>query len=594
MKNLRYIFALVPILGAATLSAQSYNPTVVVTNKYKVETLTPEKESIDMAVPDSVKRFDMSFDYSVFDRPYRGSYDFSPYDIDMKPSSDRHKAGKFYLNAGLGYTLHPELDFIYTPLCNEKASLDLYLGHRSFAGNYRKIGLDSESGKMTGLKTADGKRDYWGLWNYDMDNSLGAAFRYDWKKLAMTADLGYRGLQQMDWMRGRSFDRGEADVRVFSKDTLSQGLTYDVRVHYLLGYDKVNRLYDSRQKLGENDVNLALRMGVNAGKNGRFIFDIAADLASYVGDLSHTTALFNLAPAYVLTLKGWTFDLGVRVSVPMTTKNAGMENYANSQYIYPAVRISYDFRRIPLNLYLSLTGGESMNSYSSLVGEYRHYSIASAAFNSASSGQVLGNTVERVNATFGLKGRIRSVFGYEAYVSFSERATSAVEAIRLSDVKLGETTYSELPVYGLAFTRTGLLTAGGKFHYSDDWGRVNLGLLYSKMFTYPETQQFLLNPAALTGDASVSFNIIRRIYATVGCEFSLSRKGLLQKTDGATVNYNIPGYGDPYLGVEYRHNRLLAVWAKASQFTGQTIQRTPLYAERGPEITAGVRLNFGK
>ena len=591
MKIYRYILSLAPVLGAVTLAAQNYNPTVVVTNKYKVETLTPEKESIEMAVPDSVKRFDMSFDYTVFEHPYQGSYDFSPYSVDMKPMGQKQRAGKFYLNAGIGYTLHPELDFIYTPLCNEKASLDIYLSHSSFDGNYRKIGLNSENGKMAGLKTADGKRDYWGLWNYDMDNSLGAALRYDWQKLALTADLGYKGLQQMDWMRGRSFDSGVANVRVFSKDTLSQGLTYDVRLRYLLGYDKVNRLYDSRLKTGENDVNLALNLGFNAGENGRFIFDLGADISSYVGSLTHTATLFTFTPTYILTLNGWTFDLGVRVAVPFTTKGAGLENYAHSQYAYPAVKISYDFRKIPLNIYLSLTGGETQNSYSSLVGQFRHYTLASAALGSTHA--VLGNNVERFNATFGLKGRVRSVFGYEAFVGFAERATSAVETIRVADVTLGETTYVALPYYDLTFARTGLLRAGGKFHYSDDWGRVDLGLLYSRMWTYGEAPQ-ILNPASLTGDASVKFNIIKRIYATVGCEFSLARKGWYLDSENATVNYTIPGYGDPYLGVEYRHNRLLSVWAKARQFTGQTIQRTPLYAEQGPEITVGVRLNFGK
>ena len=89
--------------------------------------------------------------------------------------------------------------------------------------------------------------------------------------------------------------------------------------------------------------------------------------------------------------------------------------------------------------------------------------------------------------------------------------------------------------------------------------------------------------------AHIIYNIIKRIFVGVGCEFATVRRVYL--ADGSI---RIPGFGEPYFSAEFLYSRGLSFWLKGSRLTGQTVQRTPLYAERGPELTAGVRLSFGK
>ena len=197
-----------------------------------------------------------------------------------------------------------------------------------------------------------------------------------------------------------------------------------------------------------------------------------------------------------------------------------------------------------------------------------------------------------MRASFGLKGRIRSVFGYDAFVSYAERSTSVLERVLVKGVELGGSTMT-IPVYDLAFAPSGLLTAGLDARYSDDWGRVDLGLRYNGLFVRDEALQYIA-PAALTGDVSVQFNIIRRIFVGVGCEFSTIRRGRILTASSTMSDYRVPGFGDPYFSAEFQYSRQLSFWLHGSQLTGQTIQRTPLYAERGPELTAGLRLSFGK
>ena len=84
----KYIVLLAVLSGSVYISdAQNLDPTVEVTRGYKAELADANKSSISMEVPDTVYRFDLDFDYSVFDNPYRGSYEFNPYAMDMKPQS---------------------------------------------------------------------------------------------------------------------------------------------------------------------------------------------------------------------------------------------------------------------------------------------------------------------------------------------------------------------------------------------------------------------------------------------------------------------------------------------------------------------------
>ena len=118
------------------LSAQDgRNQTVVVTNKYDFDSSSREKTRIEMALPDSLTVFEKNFSYSVFDKPYAGAYDFHPYNLNLKPVSSPVGNRKFWMNAGIGYSLYPEFDLVYEPFRGPRASFGIYARHRSFAGD---------------------------------------------------------------------------------------------------------------------------------------------------------------------------------------------------------------------------------------------------------------------------------------------------------------------------------------------------------------------------------------------------------------------------------------------------------------------------
>ena len=106
------------LLICAVTWGQNINPTVEVTNIYQGNPSEIHKPQAGMAIPDSLLRFDMDFNYEVFEKPYQGAYNFKPYMLAMKPEKDAYRGKMLYLRTGAGYSFHPQLDFAYSPELN--------------------------------------------------------------------------------------------------------------------------------------------------------------------------------------------------------------------------------------------------------------------------------------------------------------------------------------------------------------------------------------------------------------------------------------------------------------------------------------------
>lgn len=200
MRNI-FVISIFSCIFAVSAAAQNLDPTVEVSREYEGKLVEVHKPAFTMAVPDSVTRFALDFDYSVFENPYKGSYEFNPYLLTLKPSVSGSGESRFYLKAGAGYQLHPTFDLVWSPKLGKQRNLnlDVYALHRSFVGNYLTIAPEfSEDGTavMTRLpKKDDGTHKWFG---YDLMSKAGASARIDYEKLALDFGAGYYGLLQKD------------------------------------------------------------------------------------------------------------------------------------------------------------------------------------------------------------------------------------------------------------------------------------------------------------------------------------------------------------------------------------------------------------
>ena len=154
----RYLIIISAALLPLHLAAQNLDPTVEVSRAYEGKLVEVHKPSMDVSVPDTVQQFRLDFDYSVFDNPYKGSYEFNPYMASMRPSSAPFDQRTFYLRAGAGYRLQPVADVIWSPAFKKGFRMDVYARNRSYIGDYRNISLVPEGqSHLLGIQEIHGK-----------------------------------------------------------------------------------------------------------------------------------------------------------------------------------------------------------------------------------------------------------------------------------------------------------------------------------------------------------------------------------------------------------------------------------------------------
>lgn len=589
-KNILY--GLIPFAAfcAAGLPSASQNldPTVVVSRNYEGKLMEVHKPALKMEIPDSVTRFDLDFDYSVFESPYKGSYEFSPYILTMRPSSHTSYAKKFYLRAGAGYQLHPTLDMIWSPsFIKKNFSMDVYAAHRSYIGQYRSFRPEvSGAGKMILDRWSEeaGKVGYWS--GYDMDTRAGIDGCYDWKKGTFDFDIAYRGLASSDKLRKRAYNAVDFKAEVASAPSKDPHFLYDASVSYLLGRDNAEYYYNNSgdKSVDEHIFGANVSLGQYFKGGHKLLFDVGLDMVAYSGVMQAAAGSFSMTPHYACAKGRWNFDIGVLIS--KIVRSAGPDSLftARGQIVYPDVSVRFAAIPDAMSLYFRASGGNRINSYLSLMERNRHLDMAGGTV-----GPLMDNTVERVRAALGLEGRIGGKVSYDLSGGYASYKSAVLDAVSVySNPAAVNENEKNIYLPGVGYAPYRKLFAQADFCWKTDRIRTDGVLVYNYVFGF-DNAAGLFAPAAFTGDVSFEYNWSRRIFAGIDCAFATARTGSVNYLSGAGLHEAvIPGYADLGLSLEVAVSRWLSVWARGGNLLNMTVQRNPLYAERGISVTAGI------
>ena len=528
---------------------QNLDPTVEVTRGYKVELTDAEKPSMEMAVPDTVYKFDLDFDYSVTDNPYRGSYEFNPYTMDLKPQSSKEAQTVLYVNAGAGYTLNPVFDLIYTPVLDGKFSVDLYGHHKSYIGDYRAPHVGNQ---RVGNAYEKG---------YDLWSQASADFGYDWEKAVLDFGVSYCGIAVKDNLHKDDFNALDARFSVKSKSLWSKDFMYDIAADYRFG---------DNAEVREHVVNLNAKFGPILKSVHKVFFDFGGTFAMYDKSSPVMFGRAYVLPHYMYEHKSFKADIGLRASY-VHSENKFFAH--RNQYVYPEIHLTCLVKNV-MRLYLDVTGGEQLNTYSSLLERNHHFYSGYKVGNEA----LMGTSLVRVKPELGLEGRITNFFTYGIKGGYSLVAASPVNALVVRDggyaLVLGyadsQTCYAEL-----------------------DWNlslksfRFDGGLKYTHLISMQDAPEnvYYIHPSEWTANASAVYNWNKRLYIGVDCVAASSGK-----TYDASVY--VPYYVDLGAFAEFTINKSISVWVRGGNLLNMEIQRSPLYAEKGINFTAGFCLNL--
>lgn len=540
MKKLIISSALLVV--SAGLFAQNLNPTVEVTNIYAREASGIEKPSQLLEMPDSVLHFNLDMDYTVQNTPYKGSYEFRPYLVQLKPEYRPSSEGKFYLRAGAGYGLHPEATLIWTPVRKEHFRMNLFADHASYIGKYHEI-TDQASVFLPSGEYVSGSQ---------FRTAVGADGLFTWAGGAMAADLQYKNVSAR--REGVSYPNNQFQLRARVKS--APGAAFEYEAGTRLAY--IGASGGGREFHTVTDGSLGMHFGVHRVRLGLF-----AETVSQNFDLTGNTGFagnVGLVPHYLLNTGKFHMDLGVKLSLLFRSD----QNFCPHPggIIFPDVRISFDLARDAAVLYLSATGGDQLISYDKL--------LSLNPFIGAFSWHT-DNMVTRVNAHIGVRGNIAERFHYDLKAGYRWDENAWTWGILDS----GQ------PCMGYAsplHTLYVALDAGWKSEKLD----IGANLYYGRTPIPDLKGQILFAPAPFKASGHVFYNWGGRIQAGITAEGRSKLPG--PKT--------IPGYVDLGVQAQLQMTRSLGFWIKGGNLLNQAIQRVPFFAEKGIYFTVGASLNL--
>ena len=580
--NSKVILSVLALAASIAAGAQNFNPSVEVTNAYEGKPVDARKQELAMNIPDSLLVFDYDFDYSVFDNPYKGSYEFSPYLINMKPEPAPYAGRNLYLRAGAGYSLHPELAVMYSPTSTGKWKFDVYDGFQGYLGSYRRIKGFEFSNREGYLVDNYDKSTFSG---HDLENNFGVQVRGDFRRSVLTANVNYKLLTVADTMVTHLYNEASARLHYALKPGQRAGLTLEGVAEGKIGGDNMTYLR-SGYTLGNKEVNARFLAGVEVMPNTRFLLEGGTEVGIYsriivtsVMDVWGTPKLawskgrFS-ASAGVKFAHVFAWDPHSRSLVPQHQKKSAL--------IYPDAHLNIRILDQGLSLYADATGGNDINSFSSLLSKNHFFNEVYQL--SYCWAPTMDNTVVRYRGTAGLRGQLAGAFQYDLHASYAYVENNLLDGLFKTD----RTAINPMPLAAAyCYQDMKMLTAGADLAWKSDRLAATGRFQYLKA-DYLGSDYILANDVyyvqlpQYTAEGTVTYNWAERIYFGVSADFSSERQGY----------FVVPMYCDLGVHAELRFDRKTALWAKGGNLLNQTIQKSLTRAENGMYFTAGICLNF--
>ena len=587
MKKIYFISA--ALLAGVSMSAQNLNPTVSVTRAYEGKLLDVHKPMEKMFVPDSLNKFDLDFDYSVFENPYKGAYDFKPYTMNMKPQAEAYSGKKFYLKAGAGYNLRPSVDAVLEPLTGEKFRMGVYASHHSYFGNYKELGFNDKMNlSSTGTKQS----------GYDMYSTVGVDGRAYLNKAALTFDVGYLGIHTDDPLEcspvsqhsSTGYNAAKLAFRLKGENTSESYLYYDMAMKYRFGAQGFGGMPALSGTSGEylsslnmNDLDFSITLGPVFKQYHKVVADFGMGMTWYTGLFDASVGNAFITPKYVFEKNRWIISAGVKIGFKMTSGEDlyGRElNTNKGTMIYPDVRIGFTPIKDYMNLYVTATGGDWRNPYYELK-ERNHFFIPLVPT------VMSNNSVERYNLALGFSGNIASRFRYDVKVGYRSFESMPMDYVLDALISAGK---HQITGYGIAYEDGTAVYSDLKMQWEskdfalDSWFRIN-----AVDFKNADAKAF--EPARYSGGIDATYNWRRRLFFGASVEFASRRAGKIELPAGLSNAY-VPAWVDLGVHAEYAFTRKLSFWVRGENLLDMNIQRTVLYTTGGIGFTAGICLNL--
>ena len=569
MKRILSIFSLLFVL----LPLRAQVATVEVSRPYDVNLDGIQKPAIPVYVDDSLHRFDVHFDYSIFNRPYSDLYDFTPYETIQLATVGANRTpfvfGRFgaqYVPGDRGIMPAGEL-YLQTKPKNGFCS-GLYGRHNSFFGD---LGRGFNADPV--LQTAR------------MQNTVGGDLTYDWATGELMFDVKYdfdryQYTAEDPWERSLHRNNSlTAAVNLNSAQKEENTVYYDVTFSYRNTFKAFTTadIYRSPDttRLREGFLKVNGYVGASFEKH-RIYVDMNIEYASYSGVHDFNIGVVEFSPIYQLNLKRLKAKLGVkfgsRYGILGEIEEPGLDLSARSS-IFPDFDIRYTIIDKALWAHAVVTGGNDLNPYSRMIDDCPIV-LPTCRMDFGS---------RPLDATLTLESVISGRLGIELETNYKIYRnkmifTPVYYGFNMTQMLPSYRNVDQFSVQGQVIWRSQDLTLGGRLRYA------------SYKDSYERT--VVTEMPKLTGDAFVRYNYRERLIAQLECTWRSATSGNINIADDIVDRYQVPSILDVDLNVNYLINKYITVFGKVGNLLNHRNQYMPLYLEPGRNFGGGICLNF--
>ena len=557
---MKRFIAVIVLAASLPAAAQNLNPTVEVQNSYMGKLIEAGKPQLEMAVPDSLTRFDLDFDYSVMETPYKGGYEFNPYLVDLKPEAAGERKPSLFFHAGAGYVLRPEVDLLYDPALKGPLSMDIYARHRSYFGEY---------------DYGDG---------YDAKTVGGLAGRYVAKHGTFKFGAGYYGLHT----KYDILDKGVAPGLELDRELKQSLNALDLSAGFKSEGTKIGYGLAAALRAGQENGRSLYELGFNGGfspslcKYGRISIDFEGTYDMYDFNERTYAGTFYVIPSVSGIYKGLSYFLGVRMGTAFYGAENGLVGSKKGQGFYPEAHVSYTLVKDHLNVYADVSGNGRVDSYTDLK-EWNHFVAAQTG--------LVDNTVEKLSVSAGLRGNIVSPLRFDISAGWRAVDNGCFNYFQSFDVGQQGTIITDPDEVVRIF-----LPCVMRENFEEKFARIKLAwdrkpLLVEGAFNYSSysfkdgVYEYMIKPSQVTGSFRMRYNYVDRLFAGVSADFA-------SKQDCYKKEYELPAYVDLGLNAEYVMTPRFSVWAKLGNVLNNKIARHPVCVERGVSLIGGITLKL--
>lgn len=582
------------ILLAAALPLRAQVATVEVSRPYDVNLDGIRKPAIPVSVDDSLHRFDMHFDYSIFNRPYSDLYDFTPFESIQLSTVGANRTPFVFARLGTQYApgdkgVIPAGELYLQSKPRNGFCSGLYGRHNSFFGDLGAgFGVDPilQAGRM--------------------ENTVGGDLTYDWATGEMMLDVNYdfdrydytakpydaaSGLQASEYLYPTASHRNNslsAAINLNSAQKEQNTVYYDVtlayrRTHKTFGLESETSLLAGRDSLTEGLLTVNGYVGATFDTH-RVYVDMNIEYAAYSGTHDFDIGVVEFSPIYQYQRKRLDARLGVkfatRYGAAGEIPEPDLDLRAHSS-IFPDVDVRFTLVNKALWAHATVTGGNDLNPYSRMIDD--------CPVVLPSSRMDFGS--RPVDATLSLEGVIGGRLGINLEGNYKLYSNKMIyipvdDGTLMRHLTASYRDVNQFSAQGEVFWRSEDLALGGRLRYA--------------RYTDRDEGSVVTEMPVWTGYGFIRYNYRGRLIAQVECNYRSKTSGLMACTamadassdDTAAPTYEVPAIVDMDLNVNYMINKHFSVFAKAGNLLNSRNQYMPLYLEPGINFGGGICLNF--